>query len=182
MKKMMIVLATGFEELEAITVVDVLRRANIHIDIVGLEDLNITGSHKITLQANKLLKDINVQDYDGVVLPGGLPGSETLANSKQVKIVLQDFAKAQKLVSAICAAPWALASAGVLQEKYTCYPSFEKKVALEGYQENQNVVVYKNTITSRGPATAMEFALALVKYLAGDEVFEQVSSGLLFKK
>ncbi|MFV0481927.1 MAG: DJ-1 family glyoxalase III [Campylobacteraceae bacterium] len=116
-----------------------------------------------------------------IVLPGGLPGAEHLAKSEKLKKIIQKMDKAKKYVTAICAAPWALSEAGVLKDKYTCYPSFEKVVNHAGYTPNEDVVVDKNVITSRGPATAFVFALELAKKLKGDETYKELKKELLCK-
>lgn len=180
MKKATIILAEGFEELEAVTVIDVLRRGGVEVVIAGLKERPITGAHQIQLHADCLLTEIDPQNLDAIILPGGLPGSEHLAKSVELQSVLKAFDQKGKLIAAICAAPWALATANVLKSHYTCYPGFEKTVLKPGYETDKNVVICKNVITSRGPATAMEFALAILANLVGDEIATKVKNGLLF--
>lgn len=175
----LVLLAMGFEELEAISIIDILRRAGVEVVTAGLDRTTVTGAHGVHIIADKLLDDVNEDDYEMVVLPGGLPGAENLAKSQKVKDLLAKFDSNNKQIAAICAAPWALQTAGVLKDKYTCYPSFEKTIREEGYISSENVVINHNIITSRGPATAMEFALSLVKELKGEDKFKEVKSGLL---
>lgn len=179
MAKVIIPLANGFEEIETMTLIDVLRRADIKVQTAGLDKKILKGAHGVEIKADSLLESANSDDFDMIVLPGGLPGAEYLAKSEKVKSLLKEFDAKDKLIGAICAAPWALGEADVLKQSYTCYPSFEKTVAKDGYNPNKDVVIDKNILTSRGPATAMTFALAIVKELCGDKVYSEVKSGLL---
>lgn len=182
MKRAVVVLADGFEEIEAISVVDILRRAGVDAKFAGLECKFPNGAHNIKVEADILLSDVLAKDFDMIVLPGGLPGAEHLANSKDLQDLLKKFDENAKFIAAICAAPMALASAGVLKQSYTCYPGFEGRVKSCGYTGSENVVRSDNIITSRGPATAMEFALELVRNLCGEQIYADVKDGLLFVK
>lgn len=179
MAKVLIPMAMGFEEIEALTLVDVLRRAEIEVTIAGLDRKAPSGAHGVKVQTDILLDDVKSSDFDMILLPGGLPGAEYLAKSEKVKTLLREFNENDKYIGAICAAPWALSTAGVLKEKYTCYPSFENTVRKEGYDPSNDVVIDKNILTSRGPATAMKFALEIVKQLCGKEKYEEIKNGLL---
>jgi 4-methyl-5(b-hydroxyethyl)-thiazole monophosphate biosynthesis len=181
MSKVLVPLAQGFEEIEAMSIIDVLNRAQIEVVVAGLETLEVEGANtKLKVVANTLLDDVDVDSLDMIVLPGGLPGAEYLAKSEKVKSIVKALHVKNKKVAAICAAPWALKEAGVLDGvKHTNYPSFEKFTGVDGYIDNQDVVVDENVITSRGPATAMSFALEIVKILKGKEVYTQVKNGLL---
>lgn len=181
MSKVLVPLADGFEEIEAISIIDVLNRAEIEVIVAGLDTLEVEGANtKLKVIANTLLNDVDIDSLDMIVLPGGLPGAEHLAKSDKVKSIIKTLHVKNKKVAAICAAPWALKEAGVLEGKqHTNYPGFEKFTGIEGYLDNQDVVVDKNIITSRGPATAMSFALEIVKILKGKEVYIQVKNGLL---
>lgn len=181
MSKVLVPLAQGFEEIEAMSIIDVLNRAQIEVVVAGLETLEVEGANtKLKVVANTLLDDVDVDSLDMIVLPGGLPGAEYLAKSEKVKSIVKALHVKNKKVAAICAAPWALKEAGVLDGvKHTNYPSFEKFTGVDGYIDNQDVVVDENVITSRGPATAMSFALEIVKILKGEEVYTQVKNGLL---
>lgn len=179
MAQVLMPLAVGFEEIEAITITDILRRAGVEVVMAGLDRELVCGAHGISVQADALLDEVELSTFDMIVLPGGLPGAEHLAKSEKVQEVLQYFDRDNKRIGAICTAPWALATAGVLKDKYTCYPSFEQTIAKEGYVSDSNVVQDHNIITSRGPSTAMEFALTIVKELCGEETFTTLRKGLL---
>lgn len=179
MAKVLIPLATGFEEIEALTLVDILRRANIDVITAGLDNKSITGAHNITVKTDVLLETVDHQHFDMIVLPGGLPGTEFLVKSEKVQHLLKDFDLNNKLIGAICAAPWALATANVLKSSYTCYPSFEDTIKYKGYRDDLDVVCDENIMTSKGPATAMIFALEIVRKLAGKDKYLEIKSGLL---
>ena len=179
--KVAIVLANGFEELEAISIIDILRRADIDALAVGLEKKCVCGAHGVEMIADEILDDIKVSEFDMIVLPGGLPGAENLAKSEKLGQILRDFDANNAKIGAICAAPWALATAGVLKSSYTCYPGFENQIAHPGYTNSANVVKDQNIMTSKGPATAMEFALQIVRELKGEQVYSKLKSDLLFK-
>ena len=179
--KVAIVLANGFEEIEAVSLIDILRRAEIDAVSVGLDKKCVCGAHGIEMIADEILDDIKVSEFDMIVLPGGLPGAENLAKSEKLGKILRDFDANNAKIGAICAAPWALATAGVLKSSYTCYPGFESQIAHPGYTNSANVVKDQNIMTSRGPATAMEFALQIVRELKGEQVYSKLKSDLLFK-
>jgi DJ-1 family protein len=179
--KVAIVLANGFEEIEAVSLIDILRRAEIDAASVGLEKKCVCGAHGVEMIADEILDDIKVSEFDMIVLPGGLPGAENLAKSEKLGKILRDFDANNVKIGAICAAPWALATAGVLKSSYTCYPGFESQIAHPGYTNSANVVKDQNIMTSKGPATAMEFALQIVRELKGEQVYSKLKSDLLFK-
>lgn len=176
MPKVAVILANGFEEIEALTVVDVLRRANITCDMVGFGE-KVTGSHAIQVQADRVF-DGNLSEYDMIVLPGGMPGSAHLRDNEQLITELQKFEKIGKKVAAICAAPIALNQAGLLEGRnFTCYDGVQEQIA-DGHYSKETVVVDGNVITSRGPATALAFAYHLVETLGGDA--ESLRNGMLY--
>ena len=176
MPKVAVILANGFEEIEALTVVDVLRRANITCHMVGFED-KVTGSHAIQVKADHVF-DGDLSDYDMIVLPGGMPGSAHLRDNEQLITELQKFEKIGKKVAAICAAPIALNQAGLLEGRnFTCYDGVQEQIA-DGHYSKETVVVDGNVITSRGPATALAFAYHLVETLGGDA--ESLRNGMLY--
>ena len=179
--KVAIILANGFEEIEAVSLIDILRRAEIDAVSVGLDKKCVCGAHGIEMIADEILDDIKVSEFDMIVLPGGLPGAENLAKSEKLGKILRDFDANNAKIGAICAAPWALATAGVLKSSYTCYPGFENQIAHPGYTNSANVVKDQNIMTSKGPATAMEFALQIVRELKGEQVYSKLKSDLLFK-
>jgi len=181
MSKVLIPLAKGFEEIEAVTIIDVLRRANIDVLISSLSDnFLVEGANAITIQAQHNIKDLRSDDIDMIILPGGAEGTFALAEDINVQNFLKEMDAKGKNIGAICAAPYALHKAGVLKQNYTCYPSFETKIKEEGFQGDALMVVEdENIITSRGPATAICFALEIVKKLQGEKVYQNVKDGLL---
>ena len=177
MKKVALMLANGFEEIEALAVVDVLRRAGFICDMIGFEEA-VTGSHQIIVKADQVWNG-NLSAYDMVVLPGGMPGSTNLRDDERLMEVLQEFQAEDKFVAAICAAPIALDRAGLLNGKnFTCYDGVEANIENGSYQK-QTVVVDGKLITSRGPSTALPFAYELVHQLGGDA--DKLASSMLFK-
>lgn len=182
MAKVLIIISTGFEEIEAISIIDILRRAQIEVVIATINDILTVGGQSIVIQANQYLRDIkDVSIFDMVVLPGGAQNTFNLAGSELVKSTLQKMKNEDKYLAAICAAPFALHEAKVLNEKYTCYPSFEEKIDSSTYTNEEIVVKDKKVITSQGPATAMQFALELVKVLKGEDIYTKIKNGLLVK-
>ena len=181
MTKLIIIISNGFEEIETVSVIDICRRASIEVTVVAVEDLLTTGANNITIKADCLINKINSNDYDMIVLPGGLPNAYTLAQNEDVQNLLKKMKKDNKKIAAICAAPYALHTADVLNKNYTCYPSFEEKIRLDGYHEDKDVIVDGKIITSRGPGTAMNFALEIVKILTNESTYLDVKNGLLAK-
>lgn len=180
MKKVLLILSLGFEEIEAISVIDICRRAKIHVDICALESILTKGGNGIVIQADFLINELSdINPYDMLVLPGGLPNAVTLAENKSVLNILQEAKIKDKYLAAICAAPYVLHKAGVLNHNYTCYPSFEKKIRLDGYTENKDVIIDSKIITSRGPGTATAFALSLVKILSSLAIYDDVKKQIL---
>ena len=166
MTKVAVILADGFEEIEALTVVDVLRRANITCHMVGFE-AQVTGSHAIQVQADRVF-DGDLSDYDMIVLPGGMPGAANLRDHELLIAELQKCEQVGKKVAAICAAPIVLNRAGLLKDKeFTCYDGVQEQIA-DGHYRKETVVVDGQLTTSRGPATALAFAYNLVEQLGGD--------------
>lgn len=166
MTKVAVVVAEGFEEIEALTPVDILRRAGIACDLIGLSEVEVTGSHQITIRADKVFSgDLSV--YDMVVLPGGLPGSTNLRDNQRLIEALQKRAAQGAFIAAICAAPIVLEKAGLLDNRrFTCHPSKEKEIAA-GYFSSDIVVVDGPIVTSRGAGTALDFSYKLVDLLGG---------------
>ena len=179
MKKAAIILAKGFEEIEALSVVDILRRGDVEVKIVGLEEMMIEGTHGIKVMADVIFESVNFNEIDMIILPGGLPGATNLANSAKLEAKLRQFDKASKYLAAICAAPTVLDKAGVIKSSFTCYPGCESQISASGYQKDQNVVVDKNIITAKGPALAMEFSLKLLEILTNKTKANSVAKGLL---
>ena len=179
MSKLLVPISNGFEEIEAISIIDVCRRAGIEVITAGVEDNILIGAHNIKIETDKKISEVSSDNFDMIALPGGLPNAFTLAENNDVQRLLKEFKEKNKKIAAICAAPYALHKANVLNENYTCYPSFEEKIKDEGYINNKNIVIDSNVVTSKGPATAMEFALEIVKILKGEEVYASVKNGLL---
>lgn len=181
MANILIPISNGFEEIEAISIIDICRRANIKVTVAGVEDLEIIGAHGVKIISDEKIENISTDNFDMIVLPGGLPNAFTLAENSKVQSLLKEFKDRNKRIAAICAAPYALHKAGVLNKNYTCYPSFEKKIKEEGYLANEDIVIDNNLITSRGPSTAMVFALEIVKILCDEEIYTEVKDSLLVK-
>ena len=180
-KKIGIFMADGCEEIEGLTVVDIARRAKLEIVMISItEQKEIKGSHGIVFHTDALAKDAAFAELDGIILPGGMPGTLNLGADALVNDVIKNFAAEGKLVGAICAAPSVLGAAGILQgRKATCHPGFEEKLTGAVTTEDM-VVVDGNVITSRGMGTAIPFALEIVRYFAGDETVEQIKKGLVY--
>lgn len=181
MAKIIVPISNGFEEIEAISIIDVCRRANIEVTIAAVEELVTTGAHNVKITADCMINEISSSNFDMIVLPGGLPNAFTLASNEKVQSLLKEFKAENKNIGAICAAPFALHEANVLNENFTCYPSFEKKIRQNGYHEADDVVIDDKVITSRGPGTAMNFALEIVNLLCDEETYTSVKNGLLIK-
>lgn len=179
MIKVLLFVADGFEEIEALTVVDVLRRANIKCDMCSIDNIYVTGAHGIEVKCDKIIDEINRNDYGAVVLPGGMPGAKNLKENKEVLDIVEDFYKNNKIVSAICAAPIVLNEAGICAgNKITSYPSFKDELKDCNYIEDI-VVEDKNIVTSRGPATALYFGLKLVEKLGEQEKADKLKEEML---
>lgn len=178
MKRVLVPLAEGFEELEAVTIIDILRRAGIEVVVASLAGSPVAGAHGIRLAADTPLDALGGQEFDMVALPGGMPGAENLKQDVRIAGIIKQMHAAGRPVAAICAAPMVLAAAGVLDgRRATSYPGFLKG-ASRVTVVNESVVVDQGVITSRGPGTALDFALALVEELSGPTAREQVESGL----
>ncbi len=180
MPRVLVPLAHGFEDLEAVTLVDLLRRAGFDVVTAGLEPGLVSGSRGTRVQPDATLDEALAMDYDLIALPGGLPGAEHLRDDPRVQKLLRDMAAAGRLTAAICAAPIALAAAGLLDgRRATAYPGVLDSLDLpHTRQRGDAVVVDGKVVTSRGPGTAMDFALTLIELLAGRDKRDQVEAGL----
>ena len=172
----LVFLASGFEEIEASTIIDILRRSGVKVTVVGLIQGPVEGSHGMKFVPDKSLEEVSAEDFDAVVCPGGAPGYENLRRNHTVIAMIKKAFDSKKLVAAICAAPAVLSDAGVLRGKAcTIYPGMEKELEKGGgIPEKDIVVVDGNIVTSRGPATALPFALTLAERMVGREVSEEV--------
>lgn len=179
MRKVAVLLAEGFEEIEALTVVDVMRRANITCDMISINSLDITGSHNIRVKADKVL-GADIKEYDLIVLPGGMPGAKNLKEDNRVIEVVKWFNENDKFIGAICAAPIVLGKAGIIKGKnITSYPGYEDELDGCNYLEENNVVVDGNIITSRGPATTLEFSYKLLEVM-GNDSYGNLREGMMY--
>ena len=178
-------LAEGFEEVEALTVVDYLRRVDeITVNTIAIGDsLQVLGAHDIEVKADRHIDDLLKPDlYEAIVIPGGMPGATNLRDDQRVIKMIKEMNKKGKLVAAICAGPIVLEKAKIIDgKKVTSYPGFEKDLPDSLYRE-EDVVVDGNIITSRGPAKAVDFALEIVKYLVGEKEVEALKKGILYDK
>ncbi len=181
MSSVILFLADGFEEIEALSVVDILRRGNVDISTMSINDKSeVIGKSDINVTADMIFNKNTALGADMIILPGGGTGTENLKNSKDIIDIIKYFADNNKMISAICAAPSILGINGILNGyKAICYPGFES--VLEGAEiTDKNVVCDRNIITSKGPGTAVDFALAILKSLKGEECEKEVRKGLLY--
>ena len=183
MATILIPISNGFEEVELISLVDVLRRGGNDVRIAYVEteietDL-IVGDNGITIKADTALKNILSEEFDMILLAGGWDNAYTLRDNERVQALIKEFYKDDKVVGAMCASVLALKKAEVLGNDYTCYPYAKEEVNHEGYREDKMVVTDGNIMTSRGPGTALCFGLEIVKRLVGVESYEAVKEGML---
>ncbi len=180
MAHVLVPLAPGCEELEAVTIVDLLRRAGIEVVTAGLQSGTVRGSRGTMLVPDATLDEALDGDYDMVVLPGGQPGARNLEHDPRIALLLRRMAQQKKFTAAICAAPKVLAAAGLLDGKHaTAYPgTLDPTHYPRVHLEQLAVVTDGKVVTSRGPGTAMDFALELIELLAGAKVRAEVEDGL----
>ena len=181
-KKVLIFLVDGFEEIEAMAPIDLLRRAGITADTVSINENNkVTSSRKITVLTDKTIDEINFENYEMIVLPGG-PGTENYMKSEKLLEKLKEFSINRKL-GAICAAPTILSALGILNGKQAiCFPACEPDLIKDGaIIVNQDVVKDNNIITSRGAGTAIDFSLALIEELLGKNKSHEIRKEILYK-
>jgi len=183
MPNVLIPFSTGVEEIELIAIVDILRRANLEVTVASFNGKAVTGRSNIIIQPDKALDDILNMQWDMIVLPGGLPNAQLLADNSHIQNIVRNMSRQEKYIAAICAAPKALANFGLLYgKKVTSHPSVREDILnkepsiiyLEG-----DVVIDGNIITSRGAGTAVSFALALVTVLTSQEVSNQIKASIL---
>lgn len=181
MSKIIVLLGNGYEEIEALTVVDFCRRAGIEVDTVSITgSLETMGDHNIKVMADKLIEDIDLSQYEAVVTPGGYPGTMMLKGDEKVLKIIKMFYDENKLVASICASPLVLDEADISKKiAGTIYPGMEGMLTYKEFKEDL-VVVDKNVITSRGPCTAPLFAFAIIEYLEGKEVSDKIKNETLY--
>lgn len=176
--KGLILLADYFEDIEAITTIDCLRRAGIVIDLVSVSSkLELTTQSGLQIKTEKCIKDINLDDYSFVILPGGKAVYKTHLDSDITNQVIKDFMEKGKLVGAICAAPMVLAPY-LENKKFTCFPSCEKNI--NGNYTGSRVEVVDNIITSKAAGTTIDFAYEIIKYLANEEIAKKVVASIYY--
>ncbi len=181
LSKVLIFMAEGHEEIEALTVVDLLRRAGIDIYTVSITgEKKVTGSHGITTVCDKLIETVNFDDADMLVLPGGMPGTLNLGNCELLMDQVHGFNTSKKGLAAICAAPTVFGKAGLLEgKKATCYPGMEGD--LKGANTSTDTVCHDgHIITSRGLGTAIPFALEIIRTFQGDEAAEKLAKSIVY--
>ena len=177
-KRAAVLLADGFEETEAVTVIDVLRRAHVDVTVAGVTGRRVTGSHAIVIEADTTLVETSGA-FDLVVLPGGMPGAAHLRDSTIVRAFVTKQYAGGAVAAAICAAPIALSHFGLLDGKHaTCFPGFEEQLG-KAHLESKPVVVDGSIVTSRGVGTALAFSLALVSQLMGPTTAHELEEDML---
>jgi len=182
MKNIAVHLAEGFEEIEAISIIDVLRRAKIKTTVVSVtKNLEVTGSHEIKIVADKLFNDVNYELIDMIVLPGGMPGASNLNEHLGLREQILNFHESKKHLAAICAAPLVFGNLGILKnKKATCYPGFENQ--LHGaIATGENIEVADNIITGKGAGVAIKFALKIVEILKGKNLADELAGKMIVK-
>ena len=182
MAQALIFLAPGYEEVEMLTVVDLLRRSHISIDMVSITDsLEVTSSHNVTIKADKLFQDADFDEADMIILPGGIPGTPNLLAYQPLTDKIKEFASQKKWLSAVCAAPTIYDELKLFEgRKATCYPTFAEKLTDAVYVK-QPVVVDDIFITSRGAGTTIEFAAAIVERFAGKDTAKEVLEAIIYQ-
>lgn len=182
MPKTAIFLADGFEEIEALTVVDLLRRANIEISTVSIMGRkNVTGSHNITVEADALLEETDFDSLDMLILPGGMPGTTNIADCKALTDKIKEFDENDKMLCAICAAPTVFGKLGILKgKKACCFPGREDDL-LGADVQTSSVTKDGHFITSRGMGTAIDFGLAIIEHYQGSDAATSMASKIVYR-
>ena len=180
-KKVCVFLANGFEEIEGLTVVDLLRRAEFEVTTISVTgETMVHGAHGIDVKADMLFEDMSFDEQDMLVLPGGMPGTKHLGEHSGLKHILEKFYTQKRYIAAICAAPSVLGKYGFLEgRKATSYPGFERELLGAEYV-NDSVAVSDFMITSKGLGTAIPFSLALIEALEGKEKAEQIGKTIIY--
>lgn len=179
-KKILVPVADGTEMIEALSIVDVFRRGGIRVDMASVNELVFTSSHGVKIEADKLIGDCIDETYDLIALPGGIPGAENLKNSEELAQILRKQNDSGRYYGAICASPAVvLKEHGLLDnKKATCHPMFIANLSA-GQISEDNVVIDNNCITSKGAGTSIDFALALLGLIGGEEKKKEVAQGMV---
>ncbi len=180
MNKIAVHLAEGFEEIEAVNIIDVLRRADLNVTVVSVtEKLDVKGSHGIKIIADQLFDEINYELIDMIILPGGMPGSARLNEHLGLREQILNFNENKKLLGAICAAPLVFGNLGILKNRNaTCYPGFENQ--LHGaIVTHENIEVAENIITAKGAGVAIDFALKIVEIIKGKAIADKLAEKMI---
>ena len=183
MSKVAVFFGTGYEEIEALTVVDILRRADVETTMVSItDDRSVTGSHSISVAMDVLLSEVKFDDLDVLVLPGGMPGTKNLEACEALMRQVDAFMEQGRIVAAICAAPSILGHRGFLKGRKACsFPNFESH--LEGAEVmDEPAVIDGNIVTGRGMGAAVPFALAILEKLQGKEAADKMAENIMFRK
>ena len=176
--KVLVPLAEGFEEMEAATTINILKRGGLDVVVAGLPGTIVRGSRGLKVMLEKKLDDLNINDFDALVLVGGYPGYKNLSQSNTILRAVLEFDEKKKLIAAICGAPSVLAKTGILDNRRaTIYPGLEKEIPRP---REGRVVIDEHIITSQGPGTAIDFALTIVEKLAGKDVMERVKKEIVY--
>jgi len=182
-RRALVPLAGGFEEIEAVAIADVLRRAGVEVVVAGLEPGPVQGAHGIELTPDTELAAVDAEGFDAIVLPGGMDGTLRLMEDELVLAAVRSQREGGRLVAAICAAPMVLARAGVVSGvPVTSHPSVRERLGEAEVREGPRVVRSGSVITSQGPGTAIEFALALVEELVGSEKAAELAAAMLARR
>ncbi len=181
-KKIAAMLAEGFEEVEAIAVIDILRRARVQIDMIAVsKDIKVTSSHGIPIVADALIENTDFSQYDGIFLPGGLRGTNNLEACSELCSTILDFDREEKLLAAICAAPKIFGKLGVLKgRKAICYPGFENELTGAVVEAGAKAVKDGHIFTGRGMGTAIELGLKLVEEICGEEKARDLAAAIQY--
>lgn len=181
MKKVVMLFAEGFEEVEALMTVDLLMRGGVDVKLASItKEMEVAGSHGIRIGMDVTMDQVDFGEQDAVLIPGGMPGTLNLGNSPEVTRVLTEMHEAGKIVGAICAAPSVLGQCGILEgKKATCYPGFEDKLTGAEFTD-EKAVIDGNVVTSRGLGTSMEFGFSVLELLVSKEKAEEIRKQIVF--
>lgn len=184
MPKVLLPLAQGFEEIELVSIADVLKRGGVEVTLASLHtSLEVRGAHNITIKADELLENLNSSNFDAIALHGGMEGVHNMLASTTLLQMVDEFAKANKIVAAICAAPFVLDELKMLHEDFCCYPGCEKMMRnTQNKRLDLPFKTSKNLITGTGPAFAMLFAVEIVRNLMGEDIAQELQRELLLIK